>query len=168
MCHKPSGQLFRPPQKHENNHLNLDNSSLNKRPKQSGQAFRPPTPQCPNAEYMNDDGYALSMNDCWMGKTFQYGRGGEGGKIIFICLSVIREYLGRDLVMPNLPFPYDFESGRRLRAISGEFLEKTVFTFLGPSGLSWEIYCKHCISLALLWEKCSRCHSILRCIDDNR
>ena len=36
--------------------------------------------------------------------------------------------------MPNLPFPYDFESGRRLRAISGEFLEKTVFTFLGPSG----------------------------------
>ena len=97
------------------------------------------------------------------------GLGGWGGqKVIFICLSVIREYLGRDLVMPNLPFPYDFESGRRLRAISGEFLEKTVFTFLGPSGLSWEIYCKHCISLALLWEKCSRCHSILRCIDDNR
>jgi len=101
-------------------------------------------------------------------KPFSMDGGGEGGKIIFICLSVIREYLGRDLVMPNLPFPYDFESGRRLRAISGEFLEKTVFTFLGPSGLSWEIYCKHCISLALLWEKCSRCHSILRCIDDNR
>ena len=35
------------------------------------------------------------------------GLGGWGGqKVIFICLSVLREYLGRDLVMPNLPFNF--------------------------------------------------------------
>ena len=32
--------------------------------------------------------------------------GGGGQKVIFICLSVLREYLGRDLVMPNLPFNF--------------------------------------------------------------
>ena len=55
----------------------------------------------------------LSINDCSMGKTLHYGRGwgglggGLGGqKVIFICLSVLREYLGRDLVMPNLPFNF--------------------------------------------------------------
>ena len=48
-----------------------------------------------------------------MGKTLHYGRGwgglgggGGGQKVIFICLSVLREYLGRDLVMPNLPFNF--------------------------------------------------------------
>ena len=30
-------------------------------------------------------------------------------KYIFVRLSVLREYLRRDLAMPNLPFPYDFE-----------------------------------------------------------
>ena len=33
-------------------------------------------------------------------------RGWGGQKVIFICLSVLREYLGRDLVMPNLPFNF--------------------------------------------------------------
>ena len=30
-------------------------------------------------------------------------------KYIWVRLSVLREYLARDLAMPNLPFPYDFE-----------------------------------------------------------
>ena len=34
---------------------------------------------------------------------------GEETKYIFVRLSVLREYLRRDLEMPNLPFPYDFE-----------------------------------------------------------
>ncbi|TRY71497.1 hypothetical protein TCAL_12611 [Tigriopus californicus] len=34
---------------------------------------------------------------------------GEEVKFIFVRLSVLREYLRRDLAMPNLPFPYDFE-----------------------------------------------------------
>ena len=34
---------------------------------------------------------------------------GEEQKFIFVRLSVLREYLRRDLQMPNLPFPYDFE-----------------------------------------------------------
>ena len=34
---------------------------------------------------------------------------GEETKYIFVRLSVLREYLKRDLEMPNLPFPYDFE-----------------------------------------------------------
>ena len=34
---------------------------------------------------------------------------GEGLNYIFVRLSVLREYLRRDLAMPNLPFPYDFE-----------------------------------------------------------
>ena len=34
---------------------------------------------------------------------------GEEQKFIFVRLSVLREYLWRDLEMPNLPFPYDFE-----------------------------------------------------------
>ncbi|XP_023328403.1 5'-3' exoribonuclease 2 homolog [Eurytemora carolleeae] len=33
----------------------------------------------------------------------------EEQKFIFVRLSVLREYLRRDLQMPNLPFPYDFE-----------------------------------------------------------
>ena len=33
----------------------------------------------------------------------------EETKFIFVRLSVLREYLKRDLAMPNLPFPYDFE-----------------------------------------------------------
>ena len=33
----------------------------------------------------------------------------EEQKFIFVRLSVLREYLRRDLAMPNLPFPYDFE-----------------------------------------------------------
>ena len=33
----------------------------------------------------------------------------EEQKYIFVRLSVLREYLQRDLAMPNLPFPYDFE-----------------------------------------------------------
>ena len=33
----------------------------------------------------------------------------EETKYIFVRLSVLREYLQRDLAMPNLPFPYDFE-----------------------------------------------------------
>jgi 5'-3' exoribonuclease 2 len=34
---------------------------------------------------------------------------GSETKFIFVRLSVLREYLRRDLAMPNLPFPYDFE-----------------------------------------------------------
>ena len=34
---------------------------------------------------------------------------GEEVKYIFVRLSVLREYLRRDLAMPNLPFEYDFE-----------------------------------------------------------
>ena len=34
---------------------------------------------------------------------------GEEVKFIFVRLSVLREYLRRDLAMPNLPFPYDFD-----------------------------------------------------------
>ena len=34
---------------------------------------------------------------------------GEEVKYIFVRLTVLREYLRRDLAMPNLPFPYDFE-----------------------------------------------------------
>jgi 5'-3' exoribonuclease 2 len=34
---------------------------------------------------------------------------GEETKFIWVRLSVLREYLRRDLQMPNLPFPYDFE-----------------------------------------------------------
>merc|ERR1712223_1177580 len=34
---------------------------------------------------------------------------GEETKYIFVRLSVLREYLRRELAMPNLPFPYDFE-----------------------------------------------------------
>lgn len=34
---------------------------------------------------------------------------GEEVQFIFVRLSVLREYLRRDLAMPNLPFPYDFE-----------------------------------------------------------
>ena len=34
---------------------------------------------------------------------------GDETKFIFVRLSVLREYLRRDLAMPNLPFPYDFE-----------------------------------------------------------
>ena len=34
---------------------------------------------------------------------------GEETKYIWVRLSVLREYLQRDLSMPNLPFPYDFE-----------------------------------------------------------
>merc|ERR1719211_921982 len=34
---------------------------------------------------------------------------GDETKYIFVRLSVLREYLKRDLAMPNLPFPYDFE-----------------------------------------------------------
>jgi 5'-3' exoribonuclease 2 len=34
---------------------------------------------------------------------------GDETKYIFCRLSVLREYLKRDLEMPNLPFPYDFE-----------------------------------------------------------
>ncbi|CAB4060921.1 XRN2 [Lepeophtheirus salmonis] len=34
---------------------------------------------------------------------------GEETKYIFVRLSVLREYLRKDLDMPNLPFPYDFE-----------------------------------------------------------
>ena len=34
---------------------------------------------------------------------------GDETKYIFVRLSVLREYLKRDLEMPNLPFPYDFE-----------------------------------------------------------
>ena len=33
----------------------------------------------------------------------------EETKYIFVRLSVLREYLAKDLTMPNLPFPYDFE-----------------------------------------------------------
>jgi len=33
----------------------------------------------------------------------------EEQKFIYVRLSVLREYLRRDLQMPNLPFPYDFE-----------------------------------------------------------
>ena len=34
---------------------------------------------------------------------------GEEVQFIFVRLSVLREYLRRDLAMPNLPFAYDFE-----------------------------------------------------------
>ena len=34
---------------------------------------------------------------------------GDETKYIFVRLSVLREYLRRDLAMPNLPFEYDFE-----------------------------------------------------------
>ena len=34
---------------------------------------------------------------------------GEEQKFIFVRLSVLRDYLRRDLEMPNLPFPYNFE-----------------------------------------------------------
>lgn len=34
---------------------------------------------------------------------------GSEGDFIFVRLSVLREYLERDLVMPNLPFKYEFE-----------------------------------------------------------
>ena len=34
---------------------------------------------------------------------------GDETKFIFVRLSVLREYLRKDLEMPNLPFPYDFE-----------------------------------------------------------
>lgn len=30
-------------------------------------------------------------------------------QFIFVRLNVLREYLERELQMPNLPFPYDFE-----------------------------------------------------------
>lgn len=34
---------------------------------------------------------------------------GSEGDFIFVRLSVLREYLERELAMPNLPFPYEFE-----------------------------------------------------------
>lgn len=34
---------------------------------------------------------------------------GDETKYIFVRISVLREYLRRDLAMPNLPFAYDFE-----------------------------------------------------------
>ncbi len=34
---------------------------------------------------------------------------GDEVKYIWVRISVLREYLRRDLQMPNLPFPYDFE-----------------------------------------------------------
>ena len=34
---------------------------------------------------------------------------GDETKYIFVRLSVLREYLRRDLAMSNLPFTYDFE-----------------------------------------------------------
>lgn len=34
---------------------------------------------------------------------------GSENEFIFVRLNVLREYLERDLVMPNLPFPYEFE-----------------------------------------------------------
>ena len=57
--------VYTPPKKHENNHLNLDNSSLNKRPKQSGQAFRPPHPHPPNAQ-MQSTWTMMGMPWAWM------------------------------------------------------------------------------------------------------
>ena len=42
----------------------------------------------------------------YVGESTQIG---EEQKFIFVRLSVLREYLRRDLEMPNLPFPYDFE-----------------------------------------------------------
>lgn len=45
------------------------------------------------------------------GENFQGGEAtfGEEDQYIFVRLSVLREYLKRDLAMDNLPFPYDFE-----------------------------------------------------------
>lgn len=34
---------------------------------------------------------------------------GSEGEFIFVRLNVLREYLERELQMPNLPFKYDFE-----------------------------------------------------------
>lgn len=34
---------------------------------------------------------------------------GTQDNFIFVRLSVLREYLEKELQMPNLPFPYDFE-----------------------------------------------------------
>ena len=47
----------------------------------------------------------------WVKPCIMDGGGGGGGgqRLIFVCLSVLREYLGRDLGMTNLLFPYDFE-----------------------------------------------------------
>ncbi|CAG2053535.1 unnamed protein product [Timema podura] len=34
---------------------------------------------------------------------------GDEGEFIFVRLNILREYLEKELEMPNLPFPYDFE-----------------------------------------------------------
>lgn len=34
---------------------------------------------------------------------------GSEGEFIFVRLNVLREYLERELAMPNLPFTYDFD-----------------------------------------------------------
>lgn len=34
---------------------------------------------------------------------------GSEGEYIFVRLNVLKEYLERELAMPNLPFTYDFE-----------------------------------------------------------
>ena len=42
----------------------------------------------------------------YVGEDTQFG---EETRYIWVRLSVLREYLRRDLQMPNLPFEYDFE-----------------------------------------------------------
>ena len=54
------------------------------------------------------------MKDCQGGKSESTGKKKideiiEERKFIFVRLSVLREYLERELAMPNLPFPYDLE-----------------------------------------------------------
>lgn len=54
------------------------------------------------------------MKDC-VGAEAVENKDGSGDMIgaevqfIFVRLNVLREYLQKELLMPNLPFPYDFE-----------------------------------------------------------
>ena len=101
-----------------------------------------------------------SINDCSMGKTLHYGRGwgglGGGGedRKLSLFASLYFESTWEETwwcQIFHLIFLWLWESGRwQLRVISGEYLAIPVFTCLGPSGLSWEPYCKHCILLAVL------------------
>merc|ERR1711994_1042005 len=79
-----------------------------------------------------------------------WGMGG-GQKVIFICLSVLREYLGRDLVMPNLPF--NFLMTLRERSMTTE-------------GNIWRIPGNTCVHLFRTISRPLGVVSILRCIDD--
>ena len=51
---------------------------------------------------------------------------------IFVRLPVLRQYLEQELMMPNLPFPFDLKRAIDDWVRDGECIENTYITFVLP------------------------------------